>query len=166
MTVFEPGRGGLLIFLSNVLSGTETRFDARVVPGGLTILSGTQIASGYMHRCDPAALVVGPPGLVYDPSKDVLYVAATEDNKVFAVSHAAETTHDGDTGRVIYEDSVHLHGPLGMAAAPNGDLLVANSDAINPDRTSRARSWSSRPRASSSSSCRWTRPRALRSGSP
>jgi hypothetical protein len=133
MTVFEQGRGGLLIFISNVLSGTVTRLDARVVPGGVTILSHTQIASGYMHRCDPAALVVGPTGLVYDPSKDVLYVAASEDNKIFAVSHAAETAHDGGTGRVVYEDSVHLHGPLGMAAAPNGDLLVANSDVINSD---------------------------------
>jgi hypothetical protein len=133
MTVSERGRGEVLIFVSNVLSGTVTRFDARVVPGGLTILSHTQIASGYMHRCDPAALVVGPTGLVYDPERDILYVAATEDNKVFAVRHAGETTHDGGTGHVVYEDSVHLHGPLGMAAAPNGDLLVANADVINSD---------------------------------
>jgi hypothetical protein len=133
MTVFEHGRGGVLIFVSNALSGTVTRLDARVVPGGLTILSHTQIASGYMHRCDPAALVVGPTGLVYDPERDILYVAATEDNKVFAVRHAAETAHDGGTGHVVYEDSVHLHGPLGMAAAPNGDLLVANADVINSD---------------------------------
>ena len=133
MTVLEQGRGHLLIFISNVLSGTVTRLAARVVPGGLTILSHTQIASGYMHRCDPAALVVGPTGLVYNPGNDVLYVAATEDNKVFAVRHAAETTHDGGTGHVVYEDSTHLHGPLGMAEAPNGDLMVANSDVINSD---------------------------------
>jgi hypothetical protein len=133
MTVFEQGRGKLLIFVANVLAGTVVRLDARVVPGGLTIASHTQIASGYMHRCDPMALVVGPTGLVYDPAKDVLYVAATEDNKVFAVRHAAETTRDGGTGRVVYEDSTHLHGPLGMALAPNGDLLVANSDVINSD---------------------------------
>ncbi|MBV8202498.1 MAG: hypothetical protein JOZ15_17915 [Acidobacteria bacterium] len=133
MTVFEQGRGRLLIFVANALSGTVVRLDARVVPGGLTVLSHTQIASGYMHRCDPVALVVGPTGLVYDPAKDVLYVASTEDNKVFAVRHAAETTHDAGTGRVIYEDSTHLHGPLAMAQAPNGDLLVANSDVINSD---------------------------------
>ncbi len=133
MTVFEHGRGGLLMFVANVLDGTVVRLDARVVPGGLTVLSHTQIASGYMHRCDPAALVVGPTGLVYDPAKDVLYVAATEDNKVFAVRHAAETAHDAGTGRLVYEDSTHLHGPLGMALAPNGDLLVANADVINSD---------------------------------
>jgi hypothetical protein len=133
MTVFEQGRGRLLIFVANALAGTVVRLDARVVPGGLTILSHTQIGSGYMHRCDPAALVVGPTGLVYDPARDVLYVASTEDNKVFAVRHAAETTHDAGTGRLVYEDSTHLHGPLGMAMAPNGDLLVANSDVINSD---------------------------------
>jgi hypothetical protein len=34
---------------------------------------------------------------------------------------------------VIYSDAVHLHGPLGMVEAPNGDFLVTNSDVINPD---------------------------------
>ena len=28
-----------------------------------------------------------------------------------------------------------LHGPLGMIMAPNGDLIVSNNDAINPDPT-------------------------------
>jgi len=133
MTVHEQGRGGLLIFIANALDGTVIRLDARVVPGGLTILSHTQIASGYMHRCDPVALVVAPTGLVYDPALDVLYVASTEDNKIFAIRHAAETKHDAGTGHLVYEDSTHLHGPLGMAQAPNGDLLVANSDVINSD---------------------------------
>ena len=133
MTVFEQGRGRLLLFVANALSGTVVRLDARVVPGGLTILSHTQIASGYQHRCDPAALVVGPTGLVYDPAKDVLYVASTDDNKVYVVSHAAETTRDQGTGHVVYEDNAHLHGPLALALAPNGDLLVSNSDVINSD---------------------------------
>jgi hypothetical protein len=133
MAVHEQGRGGLLIFIANALDGTVIRLDARVVPGGLTILSHTQIASGYMHRCDPVALVVAPTGLLYDASLDVLYVASTEDNKIFAVRHAASTAHDGGTGHLVYEDSTHLHGPLGLAQAPNGDLLVANSDVINSD---------------------------------
>ena len=33
--------------------------------------------------------------------------------------------------RLVYTDAVHLHGPLAMAEAPNGDLIVANSDVIN-----------------------------------
>ena len=35
-------------------------------------------------------------------------------------------------GRVVYTDDVHLHGPLGLALAPNGHLITANGDAVNP----------------------------------
>ena len=31
------------------------------------------------------------------------------------------------------EDPQHLHGPLALTLAPNGDLIVANSDAVNAD---------------------------------
>jgi hypothetical protein len=30
-------------------------------------------------------------------------------------------------------DPVHLHGPLGLARAENGDLISAQGDAVNPD---------------------------------
>jgi hypothetical protein len=71
--------------------------------------------------------------LVYDSAADVLYVASTEDNAVFAVQQAATRSGSGGTGTIIYTDAVHLHGPLGMAEAPNGHLLVSNSDVINSD---------------------------------
>jgi len=29
--------------------------------------------------------------------------------------------------------NVHLHGPLGLLLAPNGDLITANGDAVNSD---------------------------------
>jgi hypothetical protein len=133
MTTAELGRGRVLAFVSNVLSGTVTRLDLKVGAAGVTVESATQIASGYLHRCDPAALVVGPTGLVYDRDRDVLYVASTEDNAVYAVRHASFTSRDVRRGALIYEDAVHLHGPLAMAQAPNGDLLVSNSDVINAD---------------------------------
>lgn len=125
--------GQAKLFVSNVLSGTVTRIDLLVSRRGLTIQKKTQIASGYSHRCDPTALVVGPTGLVYDHKQDVLYVASTEDNAVYAVPDAGDTTKDHGTGSVIYQDAAHLHGPLGMAEAPNGHLVVSNSDVINPD---------------------------------
>ncbi|EEA01726.1 conserved hypothetical protein [Burkholderia sp. H160] len=31
-----------------------------------------------------------------------------------------------------YQDNTHLHGPLALALAPNGDLVTANGDAVNP----------------------------------
>jgi hypothetical protein len=133
MTVSERGGGNVQIFITNALSGTVARLDAKATASGLTVQKETQIASGYMHRCDPTALVVAPTGLVYDAFRDVLYVASTEDNAVFALHHAGRTDHDLGTGSVIYRDDRHLHGPNAMALAPNGDLLASQSDAINPD---------------------------------
>ncbi|MDR3099095.1 MAG: hypothetical protein LBV73_18735 [Paraburkholderia sp.] len=122
------------VFVSDVLNGKVARIDLAIGPNGVTLLPGsTIVASGYLHRTDPAALVVGPTGLAYDPLRDVLYVASTGDNAVFAVYGAAATNHDGGMGRMIYQDNTHLHGPLALALAPNGHLVAANGDAVNPD---------------------------------
>jgi hypothetical protein len=124
------------IFVSNVLSGTVTRVDLILPPGGKPIvLSETQIASGYAHRTDPAALVVGPTGLAFDARTDTLYVASTGDNAIYAISGAAFRVRDRGTGKLIYSDPTHLHGPLGLVLAPNGDLIFSNGDAVNPDPT-------------------------------
>jgi DNA-binding beta-propeller fold protein YncE len=95
----------------------------------------TQIGSGYLHKTDPNALVIGPTGLVFDSSKNLLYVASTGDNEIFSIANAATTTADDGTGTVVYSDPTHLHGPLALAMAPNGDLLTTNGDAVNPDPT-------------------------------
>lgn len=120
-------------FITNDLTGTVSRLDFKVSDRGLTLVSSKTIASGYVHRGDPVTLFVAPTGLVYDGRRDVLYVASTGDSAVFAVRHAAERMDDDGTGTIIYQDNVHLHGPLGMAQAPNGHLLVSNNDGINPD---------------------------------
>ena len=132
MTLLDEGNQAIA-FISNVLTGTVVRLDLSVATNGVTVTKKTVIASGYQHRGDPVAFEVGPTGLVYDPDRDVLFVAATEDNAVFAVQGAATRTSSGGKGTVIYRDVTHLHGPLGMAEAPNGHLLVANSDVINSD---------------------------------
>jgi hypothetical protein len=120
-------------FVANGLTGTVVRFDLKVSSSGVSVKNVTQIASGYLHQCDAVTFVDAPTGLVYDEDRDVLYVASSADNAVFAVANAAHTEKDHGTGRVVYEDNVHLHGPLGMIMAPNGHLIVANNDAINPD---------------------------------
>jgi hypothetical protein len=132
MTVDDRGNH-VIAFVSNVFAGTVVRLDLHVDPKGVKVTNKTIIASGYQHRGDSVAFAVGPTGLVYDAQHDVLFVASTEDNAVYAVSGAEATSHDHGTGTVIYADAAHLHGPLGMAMAPNGHLLVANSDVINSD---------------------------------
>src|SRR5579864_1087178 len=131
----RDGEDGAQVFVSNVLSGTVTRLDLGMENGKIMVRHATQIASGYMHRCDPAALVVGPTGLAFDEDSGVLYVASTGDNAVFAIHNAAETHADAGMGKLVYMDNVHLHGPLALILAPNGHLLTANGDAVNPDAT-------------------------------
>ncbi len=122
------------VFVSNVLNGTVTRINLKTTHSGkIAVESMTRIASGYGFACNAAAVVVGPTGLAYDRSKDILYVASTSDNEIFAVPHAGSAQGDQGTGSVIYQDDTHLHGPLALALAPNGDLITANGDAINED---------------------------------
>jgi len=136
------------VFVANALSGTVTRLDLRITEhrGGeankngdgkteepVVIEKSTQIASGYVHRCDPAAFVVGPTGVALDEEKDILYVSSTGDNEIFAIHNASERTSDAGTGHLVVQDSVHLHGPLGLVVARNGDLISTQGDAVNPD---------------------------------
>jgi hypothetical protein len=126
------------IFISNVLSGTVSRLGVEIESSGdpLFVTTATLIASGYTIRCDPAAFVVGPTGLALDERKDVLYVASTGDNNIFAVSHALRVQTEGGLGTQVVPDDVastFLHGPLGLLLAPNGDLVSAQGDALNQD---------------------------------
>lgn len=120
-------------FVANGLAGTVVRLDLSVGGSGVKVKAVTQIASGYAHACDPVTFVDAPTGLVYDPTQDVLYVASTLDNQVFAVGDAAETDRDRGRGTLVYSDNAHLHGPLGMVQAPNGHLIVSNNDSVNSD---------------------------------
>ena len=122
-------------FVANGLTGTIVRVDLVVSSSGVTVDDITQIASGYLRHCDAVTFVDAPTGLVYDPKLDVLYVASSADNAIFSVSGAGSATSDNGRGKVVFSSMKRLHGPLGMIMAPNGDLVVANNDSINPDPT-------------------------------
>jgi hypothetical protein len=139
LTVKDEGERAL-VFVSNALTGTVTRLDLLVSGDGdgdrddhVTVVGATQIASGYVHRCDTAAFVVAPTGVALDETRDILYVSSAGDNKIFAISDASVTLRDVGRGRVVVDDDTHLHGPLGLALAPNGDLVSAQGDAVNPN---------------------------------
>src|SRR5262249_61539876 len=57
----------------------------------------------------------------------------TGDNAIYAIGNAAFARNDAGKGRLIYSDDAHLRGPLGLVQAPNGNLITANGDAVNPD---------------------------------
>jgi len=130
LTVVDGGSSAT-VFVSCVLNGTVTRLDLAVSDNTVSVKTKVTIASGYKFGPNGPALVVGPTGLAYDPTTDTLYVASTDDNEIFAVTGAAERTQSNGPGRVIFNDQTHLHGPLGLALAPNGDLISSQGDAIN-----------------------------------
>lgn len=124
------------VFVSNALSGAVTRINLSFPSaGGVRVMSTVQVASGYIHRGDPAAFELGPTGLAYNARTGVLYVASTADNAVYAVARAGTRSTDAGTGRVIYRDGTHLHGPLGLTFVGDGNLIAAQGDAINPSPT-------------------------------
>jgi len=121
------------VFVSNVISGTVTRLTLRFQGDSFEVSEMTRIASGYAHRVDPAALVIGPTGLAYDRQSGTLFVASTGDNEVFGIGDAASLSGDQLQGYIVVDDQRHLHGPLGLVRTPSGHLIVSNGDAINPD---------------------------------
>jgi hypothetical protein len=127
------------LFVANVEGGTVTRINLKVVKNhgqsNLKVVSMTQIASGYLVQPNPAAVIIGPGGLAYNPKNDTLYVAATANNEIFAIRHASKAHSSTGTGTLVYQDQAHLRGPIGLALAPNGDLLTTNDDSFDLDLT-------------------------------
>jgi hypothetical protein len=117
------------LFISNVLDGTITRLNVSLMGGMFSVIGlPTIIGSGYKFGPDSAGLVVGPAGLVYNPMMDTLYVAAEDDNKIFAIPGASMLKGSVGKGVLVYNDPAHLHGPLGLIIAPNRNFVTANAD--------------------------------------
>ena len=89
------------------------------------VTSNTVIASGFTEHTDPNALVVGPTGVGLG-SNGTLYVADSSDNRVAAVPNAlTRTTVLGGGGKTVAKGG-KLNDPLGLAIAPNGDVVTMN----------------------------------------
>jgi len=137
MTAVDLG-GAAVLFVTNVLNGTVAG-NGKAVDGGtilrivLTIPSAgapreiarAVIASGFPQRSDQAALVIGPTGLGLSPDGR-LFVADTLQNRIAAIPFALFRLDNAGTGVTIAKGSA-LNGPLGLAIAPNGDILTVNS---------------------------------------
>jgi hypothetical protein len=133
MAISDSNNGFAQIFVSNVLAGTVVRLDVSYSADGetLNVLAITTIGDSFSHRTDPAALVLGPSGLFYDSYHDTLYVASSTDNAVYTLTGAGAATSSLGSGNQLFQDLTNLHGPIDITAAPNGHLLIANSDGSN-----------------------------------
>ena len=83
------------------------------------------MGSGFPERTDPAALVIGPTGLGLGRD-GTLYVADTLGNRIAAIPNALRRFTTGGTGRTVSSGG-GLNGPLGLAIAPNQNILSANA---------------------------------------
>jgi hypothetical protein len=144
MTAFDLGDFAEL-FVTNVLNGTVAANGAVVTNGTVVriLLSvpeqeagdddrgmprerlRTIIGSGFQQRTDPAALVIGPTGLGL-ASDGTLYVADTLLNRIAAIPNAVFRFSSAGTGRTV-SVGAGLNQPLGVAIAPNGDILSVNA---------------------------------------
>jgi hypothetical protein len=124
------------LFVTNVLNGTRAAAGKVVHHGtvlrlrlSLTgslphIVSTRTVASGLAERTDPAALVVGPTGLALGHD-GTLYVADTVNSRLAAIPHARTRVTSAGQGATVRMGGA-INSPLGLALAPNGDLLTVN----------------------------------------
>jgi hypothetical protein len=127
------------IFVSNVLNGTVAHSPATVNGGTVArlevvlngsrpprLLDSTVIGSGFAERTDPAALVVGPTGLALGNDGE-LFVADTVNNRIAVIPQALQRERALTGGGITVSSGGALNGPLGLALAPNGDVLSVNA---------------------------------------
>ena len=146
MTAVDGGSTATL-FVTNVLNGTvkaspKTTHGATVVRVGLSIppagppavTSEVVIGNGLPERTDPSALVVGPTGVGF--SRGTLFIANSARNAVTAIG-GAMTRGTATRGATITKGRA-VNDPLGLAIAPNGDILTANGANGNLVETTRS----------------------------
>jgi sugar lactone lactonase YvrE len=126
------------LFVSNTLVGLAHSPTASAAQGDVVRLSLKQtptsppkvtaeqvVASGLAEKGDPSAFVKGPTGLALGAS-GTLYVADNLDNAVLAIPQALTRGDSAGQGTVLSAGG-QLANPLGLAVAPDGDLLAANA---------------------------------------
>jgi hypothetical protein len=137
MTALDFGATAVL-FVTNVLNGTVAA-GGNTVSGGTVLrivlatpfagmpkeLSRAIIGSGFGERTDPAALVIGPTGVGLG-ANGTLYVADTLGNRINAIENAVLRATDAGTGTTVTGGGA-LNGPLGLAIAPNGNIVTTNA---------------------------------------
>lgn len=126
------------LFVSNALNGgpqvgekvidnsTVLRIDLESGEGQPPkVTSERVIAKGIPWVDSAEALVLGPTGLALAPN-GTLYVASTENNKILAISDARTRTVPAPDGGAVLTEGGQLKEPLGMALAPDGNIITTN----------------------------------------
>lgn len=139
MTAVDGGVVAVL-FVTNVLNGTVAsspnvvnhatvlRLLLDVSPMDKPkLLATTVVGSGFSERTDPAALVIGPTGVAFDPVSDTLYVADSLNNRIAAIHQALVRSSSAGTGTTVSSGGA-LNDPLGMTLTNHGNIITANGN--------------------------------------
>ena len=137
MTAVDGGET-FALFVTNVLNGTVAAGGTLVNKGTVVrlvfvvddgvphLINSSVIASGFPERTDPAALVIGPTGVAFDPETGNLLVADSLDNRIAAIPNALVRTQADGTGRTVFAGGA-LNDPLGVSLIGH-DLFVVNGN--------------------------------------
>ena len=119
--------GGAAKGMHTIANSTVVRIELTSGAGQAPKVTGEQvIANRIPWRDDPTALAIGPTGVAIAPS-GTLYLADTLDNRISAIPQAlTRTTAAPDGGSTVSEGKA-LKQPLGLALAPDGDILTTNA---------------------------------------
>jgi len=90
------------------------------------LVSTTKIGSGFPQQTNAAAFVLGTTGLGLG-RHGTLYVAETDTSVISAIPHALTRPGSAGTGTMVTSGG-KLNAPLGLAIAPNGDVLTVNGN--------------------------------------
>jgi hypothetical protein len=130
------------LFISNALGGNTSTNNGVPVAGNCTVVrvdltlsatappkvaGTTVIGSAFPWKADKTALVLAPTGLALG-TNGTLYVDDTETNSISAIPNAATRTTAMTAAATQILSGGGLNAPLGMVAAPNGDLIVVNGN--------------------------------------
>src|ERR1700722_11566372 len=111
---------------AEVRQGTVVRLDVVDVPGSNPRLVGSRIiGSGFGEQLNASALVLGPTGLSLGRD-GTLYVADTVNNRLASIPFAWLLNSPVGGGGVTLTSGGSLNNPLGMALAPDGDVITVN----------------------------------------
>jgi hypothetical protein len=128
------------LFVTNVLNGTVAAGGSEVDRGSVVRLSvfdppgrppvffaSNVIATGFAEELNSSALVIGPTGVALGHN-GTLYVADTVKNRITAIPFATSRFFPVFGGGIPLSTGGSLNGPLGLATAPNGDLIAVNAN--------------------------------------
>jgi hypothetical protein len=125
------------VFVTNVLNGTVAAHGKIVHRGTVlrlilkvtanhppALLHVTTIGSGFREQTSSTAFVLGPTGVGLGMD-GTLYVAETVTSRIAAIPDAIFRLDSAGTGHSVTVGGA-LSSPLGLAIAPNGDILTVN----------------------------------------